>query len=250
MKKFTILFFSLLITLTSLAQKANPGDGLLDGYFSIGTGLTAPVGNFESNSRVNPNAYAAKTSANFEMSYMARFSNYFGVTIMVRSTSVAHNVVNSAGLFNDNDANYAWSAEATPDKLKMAMAGLFTQVPLTQDKNLSLFFKPMLGASFVAQSATTYNLIARERGYSDGTVRVTSTGQSYSFAYQFALGIKYNITPLFAFMLGMDYLSTNPLFSPQAVIATGSRNIYQDITPYYLRMQMMNFNIGLALKVH
>jgi len=250
MKKFIALFFSLLVTLTTLAQKVNQGDGLLDGYFSIGTGLTVPVGNFGSNSMVNPNAYAAKTGANFDMNYMARFSNYFGVAIMVRSALVAHNVVSTGGYFNGNDPNYAWSAEATPDKLKMAMAGLFTQVPLTQEKNLFLFFKPMLGASFVAQSATTYNLIAREHGYNDGTIKVTSSGQSYSFTYQFALGIKYNITPLFAFTLGMDYLSTNPMFSPQAAIATGSRTYYQDVTPYYMRMQMMNYTIGLALKVH
>jgi len=250
MKKITILFFSLLVAATSLAQKATQADALLDGYFTISTGLSVPVGNFGSNNPTNPNAYAAKTSANIELNYVARFSKFFGVAIMARATSVAHNVTSTAGYFDGNNPNYVWSAEATPDKLKMAMVGLYTLVPLTQNKNLALFFKPMLGASFVAPSTTTYSLIAREPGYNNGSVQISSGGQSYAVAYSFALGLKYNITPLFAFMAQVDYMSTNTLFSAQTVVATSARTQYQDVTPYYLRMQMLSFNIGLALKVH
>src|SRR6185437_11297459 len=209
MKKFITLLFSLVLATTALAQKAAQPDALLDGYFTISTGLTTPVGNFGSTSRTNPNAYAAKNSANFEMNYVARFSKFFGVGLMFRSVSVAHSVLSTAGYFNADDPNYYWAGEATPDKIKMAMVGLYTCVPITDDKNLSLFFKPMMGASFVASSSTTYNLIAREAGYNNGTVQVSSGGQSYAFAYAFALGFKYNISPMFAVMGQMDYMSTN-----------------------------------------
>ena len=158
--------------------------------------------------------------------------------------------MSTAGYFNGDDPNYYWAGEATPDKIKMAMMGLYTSVPITDNKNLSLFFKPMMGVSFVAPSATTYNLIAREAGYNNGTVQVSSGGQSYAFAYSFALGFKYNITPLFAFMGQVDYMSTNTLFSAQTVTATTYHTTYQDVTPYYLRMQMVSFNLGLALKVN
>ena len=115
------------------------------------------------------------------------------------------------------------------------MMGLYVAVPLNESKNLSLFFKPMMGASFVAQGSTTYNLIAKEPGYNNGTVNVTTAGQSYAFAYSFALGLKYDITPLFAFMAQVDYMFTKPMFN---------------ITPYYVRMQVLSFNLGLALKVN
>ena len=250
MKKFTALFFSLVVAATVWAQKAAQPDALLDGYFTVSTGLSVPVGDFGSNSRLNPKAYAAKNSANFELNYVARFSKYFGVSIMARSVSVAHSVLSTAGYFNGNDPNYYWAGEATPDKMKMAMVGFYASVPIGEDKNLSLFFKPMLGASFVAPSSTTYNIIAREPGYNDGTVQVSSGGQSYAFAYAFALGFKYNITPLFACIGQIDYMSTNTLFNAQTVVATTYHTAYQDVTPYYLRMQMLSFNIGLALKVH
>ncbi|HXD94705.1 MAG TPA: hypothetical protein VNX01_15975 [Bacteroidia bacterium] len=251
MKKITALFFTLVFAIaTTWAQNAKQSDGLLDGYFTVSTGLGVPIGNFGSNSTVNPNAYGAQTGVNFEMNYAARFSNYLGVAIMVRSVAVAHSVTSTAGYFDGNDPNYLWSAEATPDKIKMAMAGLYGTVPLGKKKDFMLFFKPMLGASFVAQTSTTYNLIAQEPHYSNGTITVTTGGQSYAFAYSFALGLKYNITPLFAFMAQVDYMSTNPMFNAQAVIATGPHIYYQDVTPYYLRMQMLSFNIGLALKVN
>ncbi|HTA61314.1 MAG TPA: hypothetical protein VK835_02615 [Bacteroidia bacterium] len=250
MKKITALFFSLVIATGALAQKAAQGDGLLDGYFTIGTGLSVPVGSFGSSSSVNPNAYGAKNTVNIDVSYTARFSNFFGMAMVGRSLSVGHVITNTQGYFNGNDPNYMWSGEATPNKLKMAMAGLYATVPLSGDKNLWLFFKPMLGAGFVGQTSTTYNLIAREPNYNNGTVKVTTSGQSYAFAYSFVLGIKYNITPLFAFMAQVDYTSTNPMFNAQSVNATTYHIYYQDATPYYLRMQMLNFNIGVGLKIH
>ncbi|HXU27379.1 MAG TPA: hypothetical protein VN698_09120 [Bacteroidia bacterium] len=247
MKKIITLFFCLVFTEAVWAQKTSQPDGLLDGYFTIGTGLSVPVGNFGNRGVTD---YGSKNTANFEMSYTTRFSTYVGMAIMVRSVSVAHSVAGEEGYFSNNDPNYFWSGEATPNKIKMATVGLYGTVPITEKKNTWLFFKPMLGAGFVGQTSTTYNLIAREPGYNNGTVKISTSGQSYAFAYQFVLGVKYDITPLFAFTAQIDYTSTKPMFNAQSVISTTYFVHYQDVTPYYVRMQMLNFNIGVALKIN
>ena len=249
MKKFIILFFVIGFALSTRAQKTATGDGLMDGYFTLSAGLGMPVGDFGSNNVTNPNAYWAKPGANFELSYTARFSEYLGVVVMARSISIAHSVMGTGGFFNGNDTNYYWTTDATPNKVKMAMAGMYGSVPLTKSKNVTLFFKPMIGASFIAESTIDYNVYARETKQLVANIKITPNGQSYNFAYAFALGLKYNVTPTIAMVLQMDYVSTNPQFNAQMAAATPAGVFYADVTPYNIRMQLMNFNMGLAVRI-
>ena len=140
----------------------------------------------------------------------------------------------------------------------MAMLGLYSMVPVTKAKNLFVFIKPMIGMGFVNASSTSYMLYQKQisyapgtnpiLAYSNGTINYTQKA-AHTLAYSFGLGLKYNFSPVLALMFELDYSIMKPLFQSGIEISTTYYSNQQDLTPKYVKIQTLNFNLGLTLKV-
>ena|SRR6185312_6613253 len=258
MKKLWLLFFVITLSVFGQTSKDNSTSIFLDAYLSINTGFNIPVGDFGSSNYKKPNAGFATPGANFELNYIGRFYELIGVAIMFKTTSMAMNIIPVESYYNANDTGYYWGATRTPLKLKMAMFGFYTMAPITKAKNLFLFIKPMVGMGFVNASSTSYILFQKHivyasganpiLAYSKGTVDYTQQA-SHALAYSIDLGLKYNLSPLLAFIFHVDYSITKPLFQSGIEISSMYYSNQQDLTPKYIKIQTLSFNLGLTLKV-
>ncbi|HKC68616.1 MAG TPA: hypothetical protein VKG26_10320 [Bacteroidia bacterium] len=259
MRRLWLLLFFISVSVFGQTAKDNNSAILLDAYLTVNTGLCMPIGDFGSNNYKNPNAGFAMPAANFEVSYIGRFYELIGLALMFKNTTMAMNFTPAETYYNANDTNYYWAGAATPIKVKMAMIGLYSLVPVTKAKNLFVFIKPMIGLGFVNATSTTYELFEKQLiyapgsanpvlAYSNGTITYTQQA-AHALAYNFGLGLKYNLSPIFSLMFQADYSVTKPLFQSGIEISTTHYSNQQDLMPKLIKIQTLNFNLGLSLKV-
>lgn len=259
MKKLFTILYVLFLSNSVLAQTKRMQEDtstfkLTDGCFVLFSGLGQPIGDYGSTNINNQNAGFAKPGVNLEASYSTNFTKYIGVAAMFRSVTNQFNSKSLENSANQSDPYYSYSITAKPWKLKTAMVGAYGSFIFTKSKKITVYAKAMFGSSFVTCNEIDYTITPKQHSAyvaNGGFILFQSPAStSNAFAYLFGLGFKYNISWLLSVLVQVDYASTSPQFQSSGTASNAYYTVNNPQNPFTQKMQTLNFNIGLGVKIN
>lgn len=250
----TLFLFNSVLAQTKKIQEDTTTIKLTDGCFVLFSGLGKPIGDYGSTNINNQNAGFAKPGVNLEASYSTNFTKHIGFAAMFRSVTNQFNSKSLENSANQIDPYYSYSITAKPWKLKTAMAGIYSSFAFTKSKKATVYAKALFGASFATCNEIDYTITPKQHAAyvaNGGFILFQSPAStSNALAYLFGVGFKYNISWLLSILVQVDYSSTSPQFQASSTASNAYYTVNDPQNPFTQKMQTLNFNIGLGIKIN
>ena len=209
------------------------------GFIGFSIGPSFPVGDFASHSFNNEEAGFATTGLNLNINFSYKFSNNIGFTMLFSESS---NEFYDGEYFSGDILGIPGDWKATGDSWVSdnIMGGLLLSFP--SDK-VDFDIRALVGYSFVVVPEVKFT----DRYYGDYiTIQSTSAEE---VAYNFGMGLKFNVNKNMAISINADYFSTYPSFSQTVTYDdNGNIAIYSDKIPGDMLIEMLNISVGVGYR--